>query len=96
MGDRQANVPNAFTMPAFTTTDLTLGYDFSKKIGVQVNINNLFNTYGVLGWTGPGGFPAALNRDGFTKEYVQANPDAIYNSQGSMPRAFFLTVSYKF
>jgi hypothetical protein len=52
--------------------------------------------YGVLGWSGPGGFPAALNRQGFTKEYVAANPNAVYSTQGSMPRAYFITASYKF
>jgi outer membrane receptor protein involved in Fe transport len=96
MGARQANVPNAFKMPSFSTTDLTLGYEFSKKMSIQANVNNLFNTYGVLGWSGPGGFPAALNRQGFTKEFVAANPTAIYATQGSMPRSYFLTASYKF
>jgi iron complex outermembrane recepter protein len=96
MGARQANVVNAFELPAFSTLDLSVGYDISKKIRLQGNINNLLNTYGVLGWTGPGGFPAALDRQGFTKEFVAANPNAIFSTQGNMPRAFFLTLSYKF
>jgi outer membrane receptor protein involved in Fe transport len=96
MGARQANVPNAFRMPAFNTTDLTIGYDFTKALSLQLNINNLFDTYGVLGWSGPGGFPAALDRQGFTKEYIDANPNAIYATQGSMPRAYFLTATYRF
>ena len=96
MGARQANVVNAFELPAFSTLDLSMGYDFSKKIRLQGNINNLLNTYGVLGWTGPGGFPAALDRQGFTKEFVAANPNAIFSTQGNMPRSFFLTLSYKF
>jgi iron complex outermembrane recepter protein len=40
--------------------------------------------------------PAALNRQGFTKDYIAANPNAVYSTQGSMPRAYFLTMSYKF
>lgn len=96
MGSRQANVHNAFKMPAFTTLDLNLGYDFNKKFGLQANFNNILNTYGVMGWSGPGGFPIALNRQGFTKAFVEANPNAVYSTQGSMPRAFFLTASYKF
>lgn len=96
MGARQANVQNAFKMPAFTTLDLTFGYDFSKKFGLQANVNNLLNTYGVMGWSGPGGFPAALDRQGFSKAYIDANPNAVYSTQGSMPRAFFLTASFKF
>ncbi len=96
LGSRQANIPNAFKMPAFGQVDLSMGYDVSKKVALQFNINNVFNKYGVLGWSGPGGFPAALNRQGFTKEFIAANPDAVYATQGSMPRAYFLTVSYKF
>lgn len=96
LGSRQANIPNAFKMPGYSQFDLSVGYDVSKLISLQFNINNIFNTYGVLGWSGPGGFPAALNRQGFTKEYVAANPDAVYATQGSMPRAYFLTVNFRF
>jgi outer membrane receptor protein involved in Fe transport len=96
LGSRQANVPNAFKLPAFGQVDLSLGYDISKRIHLQANINNIFNKYGVLGWSGPGGFPAALNRQGFTPEFITANPDAVYATQGSMPRAYFLTASFKF
>ena len=96
MGARQANVANAFQMPAFSTLDLSLGYDFSKKFRLQANVNNLLDSYGVLGWSGPGGFPAALDRQGFTKEFVAANPKAIFATQGIMPRAYFLTATYKF
>ena len=96
LGSRQANIPNAFKMPAFGQTDLSMGYDFTKRVSLQLNINNVFNKYGVLGWSGPGGFPAALNRQGFTKEFIAANPTAVYATQGSMPRAYFLTIAYKF
>lgn len=96
MGSRQANIPNAFRLPAFGQVDVSLGYDVSKRFRLQANINNLLNKYGVLGWSGPGGFPAALNRQGFTKEFVAANPSAVFATQGSMPRAYFLTASFKF
>ena len=96
MGSRKANVANAFEMPAFGQLDWNFGYDVSKNVRIQGNVNNVLNTYGVLGWSGPGGFPAALNRQGFTKDYVAANPNAVFSTQGSMPRAYFLTVSYKF
>lgn len=96
MGDRQANVPNAFVLPAFGNVDLAFGYDFSKKFGLQLNINNVFDKYGILGWQGPGGFPQALNRDGFGPDYVANNPNATFSTQGSMPRAYFLTATYKF
>lgn len=96
LGARQANIPNAFKMPAFGQLDLSIGYEISKNIKFQGNINNLLDTYGVLGWSGPGGFPAALNRQGFTKDYIAANPNAVYSMLGSMQRAYFLTMSYKF
>ena len=96
LGARQANIPNAFRLPAFGQADLSLGYDLTAKFRLQANVNNLFNTYGVLGWSGPGGFPAALNRQGFTKDFIAANPNAVYATQGSMPRAYFLTASYTF
>ncbi|WP_348811816.1 TonB-dependent receptor [Flavobacterium maritimum] len=96
MGSRQANVQNAFKLPAFTTVDLSMGYDFNKKFGIQANVNNIFNTYGVMGWSGTGGFPAALDRQSVTKEFVAANPNAAYSTQGSMPRALFLTGTYRF
>jgi iron complex outermembrane receptor protein len=96
MGDRQANVPNSFILPAFGNADLAFGYDFSEKFGLQLNINNIFDKYGIMGWQGPGGFPAALNRDGFSPEFIANNPNATFSTQGSMPRAYFLTATYKF
>lgn len=96
MGSRQANIPNAFRLPAFGQVDLSLGYDVSKRFRLQGNVNNVLNEYGVLGWSGPGGFPAALNRQGFTPEFVAANATAVFATQGSMPRAYFLTAAYKF
>ncbi|WNH12582.1 TonB-dependent receptor [Thalassobellus suaedae] len=96
MGDRQANNQNAWQMPAFTTVDLTVGYDFSEKLSLQANVNNVLNTYGILGWFGTGGFPAALDREGVSPEFVAANPTSPFSSQGSMPRSLFLTATYKF
>lgn len=96
MGARQANIPNAFKLPAFGQVDVSVRYAISKKFRLQGNINNLFNKYGVLGWSGPGGFPAALNRQGFSPEFIAANPNAVYATQGSMPRAYFLTASFLF
>lgn len=96
MGKRAANVPNAFSLPAFNQTNLNLGYNISSKLQLQANINNLFNQNGIMGWSAPGGFPAALDRQGFTKAALEANPNAIYSTLSLPPRAYFLTVSYKF
>jgi iron complex outermembrane recepter protein len=96
MGKRAANVPNAFTLPAFSQTNLNLGYSISPKLGLQANINNILNQNGVMGWSAPGGFPAALDRQGFTKASLEANPNAVYSTLSLPPRAFFLTATYKF
>jgi iron complex outermembrane recepter protein len=96
MGSRQANLPNAFKLPAFGQVDLSLGYDVSKRFRLQGNINNLLNKYGVLGWSGPGGFPAALDRQGFSAQFIASNPNAVYATQGSMPRAYFITAAVRF
>lgn len=96
MGNRAANVPNAFTLPAFNQTNLNLGYNITPKLQIQVNINNVFNQDGVMGWSAPGGFPAALDRQGFTKTTLDANPNVVYSTLSLPPRAYFLTVNYKF
>ena len=96
LGQRAANVANAFDMPAYNQFNLTMGYDFTRKFRLSVNINNLFNQIGVMGWSAPGGFPAALDRQGFTKEILAANPNAVYSTLSIPPRAYFLTAAYKF
>lgn len=96
MGERLANVPNSFTLPAFGSVDMSFGYEFSKKFALQLNINNVFDKYGILGWQGPGGFPAALNRDGFSPDFIANNPNSVFSTQGSMPRAMFLTATVRF
>ncbi|MBL7783145.1 MAG: TonB-dependent receptor [Saprospiraceae bacterium] len=96
MGKRAANVPNAFELPSYNQFNLSLGYDVTPAFRLSANINNLFNQIGVMGWSAPGGFPAALDRQGFTKEILNANPDAVYSTLSIPPRAYFLTASYKF
>ncbi len=96
MGKRAANVANVFDLPSYNQTNLNLGYNLTSKWQIQVNINNVFNQNGVMGWSAPGGFPNSLDRQGFTKEDLQANPDAVYSTLSLPPRAYFLTLSYKF
>lgn len=96
MGKRAANVPNAFYLPAFDQTNLNLGYNLTSKVQLQGNINNVFNQIGVMSWSAPGGFPQALDRQGFTKAQLEANPNAVYSTISIPPRAFFLSINYKF
>ncbi|HEU4791679.1 MAG TPA: TonB-dependent receptor, partial [Flavobacterium sp.] len=96
MGKRPANVANAFDLPAYNQSNLNLGYNLNKNWQLQANINNLFNQLGVMGWSAPGGFPASLDRQGFTKEDLAANPNATYATLNLPSRAFFLSATYKF
>ncbi|WP_317168896.1 TonB-dependent receptor [Flavobacterium undicola] len=96
MGKRAANVPNAFELPAYKQTNLNLGYNLTSKLQLQANINNLFNQLGVMGWSAPEGFPAALDRQGFTKEQLNANPNVVYSTLSLPARAYFITATYKF
>jgi iron complex outermembrane recepter protein len=96
MGKRWANVANAFQLPAFSQVDLNMGYNVSKAFQLSASINNLFNTYGVMSWAAPGGFPASLDVQGFTKTMRAANENSVYSTLSIMPRAYFLTATYKF
>lgn len=96
MGKRWANVGNAFQLPAFSSFDLNASYKITNKIQANLSVNNILNTYGIMGWAAPGGFPASLDTQGFTKGMLEANPQAVYATLPIMPRAYFLTLSYKF
>ncbi|MDX2048689.1 MAG: TonB-dependent receptor [Chitinophagaceae bacterium] len=96
MGKRWANVANAFQMPSYHAFDLNLGWTFSKTVQLSASINNLFNTYGVMGWAAPGGFPAALDIQGFTASALAANPNAVYSTLAIQPRSYFVTATFKF
>ncbi len=95
-GARWANAPNAFQMPAFSQIDLGLGYDITKKIALSANINNLTNSFGMMTWGAPGGFPAVYSANVFTKAQVEANKGVYFPMGGTQPRAYFLTATYKF
>lgn len=96
MGARKANVANAFELPAYSLLNLVLGWQASERVRVGLNIQNLANTYGIMGWTAPGAFPANLDRAGFTADRVAANPSAAFGTLGVQARAYFLTAAYKF
>jgi iron complex outermembrane receptor protein len=96
MGKRPANSLKAFYLPSFSQFDLGLGYQFTKRISTNLNVNNLFNSAGVMGWYPPGGFPNNLNAGGFTAEQVKANPNAVWGATTIQPRAYYLTIAYNF
>src|SRR5207342_3315279 len=61
MGKRQANVANAFLLPSFSQFNFSTGYDVTQHFKLGLVINNIFNTYGVMSWSRPGTFLAALD-----------------------------------
>jgi outer membrane receptor protein involved in Fe transport len=98
MGKRQANVANAFLIPSFSQFNFSTGYDVTTNFRLGLVINNIFNTYGVMSWSRPGTFLAALDRQGFTKamydQAVKANTP--YSTVSIPARAYFLTATFKF
>ncbi len=95
-GDRWANAPNAFKLKGFSILDLGLGYNITKKLALNANINNLANTFGVFSWGAPGGFPAVFNTSDFSKTTLEANKNATIPIGGTPARSYFLTATYKF
>ena len=96
MGKRWANEVNAWEIPAFHTVDLNLGYGLTDNLSLALHINNVFDTYGIMAWEGPGDFTSAGNISSFTKEDVVANQGSVFTTQSIMPRAYYLTATYGF
>lgn len=96
IGDRWANAPNAFKLPAYSQFDLSLGYDINKNLSLSANINNLTNTVGIMTWGAPGGFPNTYARTDFSVAQKEANSSAYFPIGGTQPRAYFLTATYRF
>jgi outer membrane receptor protein involved in Fe transport len=96
IGARPANIPNAFNLSGYYNFDLNFGYDITPRIALNANINNVFNSLGVMNWGAPGGFPAVYNTSDFTKEKMEAQKNAVFPILGTPPRAYFLSLSYSF
>ena len=96
VGSAPANALGAFDLPAYQLVNLGAGYKLSKHIDARVNVNNLFDSYGVTGWYPPGGFPSSLFPQNFTPEARAKSPDAIWGARTTPPRSFFVTLSYRF
>lgn len=98
LGKRAANTSETFYLPAFSQFDVNIGYALSSKIQLQVSVNNVVNTFGVLDWTGPtsSGLPfETFDIELFTPEKRAANPNAVYHTHSIQPRAYFLSCIIK-
>ncbi|MEC3909158.1 TonB-dependent receptor [Sphingobium sp. CR2-8] len=96
LGKRPANRYNAFNLPAYHEVDFGLNWNLSENLSVGANVNNLFNSKGVLSWAPSGALLTALNRQTLTPAAVAANPAAPFNILLNQPRAFFVTLGAKF
>ena len=95
LGERQANQPNAYTIPGFSTLGLGLGYNFSDRLTASFNVNNLTNTLGVMSSFAPGNILEAFNPNRVTRSVIEADPDAVHPIVTIQPRSYFLTLTYK-
>ncbi|MCI4592382.1 TonB-dependent receptor [Sphingobium sp. BYY-5] len=96
LGKRPANRYNAFNLPAYHEVDLGMNWNLTENISVGANVNNVFNSKGVLSWAPSGALLAALNRQNLTPAQVAANPTAPFNILLNQARSFFLTLGAKF
>ena len=98
MGKRAANMANTFSLPGFLETNLGAGYNFTSKFSLSANINNLFNTFGVMNWsaTTENSLIDGFSHNSFTPERRAANPNSIYSVLAIQPRAYFISATYKF
>ncbi len=93
MGKRDGNVANGFKLPAYSTFNLGIGYEISKRLSANLLVNNLFNSEGLANFFGDNSFGA--NANGATPEFIQANPDASFVVVPILPRSSLLSLRYK-
>jgi len=96
LGDRAANRYNTFDLPGFHQVDLGGAWDVTPKVRLSANINNAFNSEGVMSWGSGGGLISSLDRQGFTPARLAADPNQFLNILTVQPRAFYLTLDVKF
>ncbi len=98
MGARPANIANVFDLPGFGQLNLSAGYDLTKKLSLTANINNLANSMGVMNWMATSQFALvdSFNHNSFTPERRQTAPNSIFQILPVQPRAYFMTLRYKF
>lgn len=65
---RRSSFNNVYTIPGFSRFDFGAGYDLTKKLQVSFNVNNLFNSYGIMNFMRPGDFFTILTGAEWNKE----------------------------
>ena len=93
MGERAGNVANVIILPRFNQFDLGTGYTFSRRWSVNLNVNNLLDSEGVMTWRGWGVNPG--DRQSYTS-LPTTGKDTMLQYVPVQPRAYFLSSTYKF
>ena len=92
--DRWANEKQAFILPAFDLFKLGASYQFNRQFSLQWNVNNIFNTRGIMRFNGLTQLGVSANT--LDEQYTIENPQAWFRVQPVLPRSTYLTASYKF
>jgi outer membrane receptor protein involved in Fe transport len=93
MGERAGNIANVITLPRFNQFNLTAGYTISRTRSVNLNINNVLDSEGVMTWRGWGVNPG--DRQSY-RSLPETGRDTMLQYVPVQPRAFFLTYTQKF
>ena len=93
MGERAGNIANVIILRRFSQFDLAMGWTFSRRLSVNLNINNLTDSEGVMTWRGWGANNG--DRQSFTT-LPATGTDTLLQYVPIQPRAYFLTTTYKF
>jgi hypothetical protein len=81
------------TLPRFNQFNFTAGYTISRTRSVNLNINNVFDSEGVMTWRGWGINPG--DRQSYTA-LPATGRDTMLQYVPVQPRSFFLTYTQKF
>lgn len=93
MGERAGNIANVITLPRFNTFNFAAGYTWSRRLSFGFNINNVFDSEGVMTWRGWGVNPG--DRQSYTS-LPDTGRDTMLQYVPVQPRAYYLTATYRF
>lgn len=93
MGERAGNIANVITLPRFNAFNLNAGYTWSRALSFGLNINNLFDSEGVMTWRGWGVNPG--DRQSYTS-LPETGRNTMLQYVPIQPRAYYGTMTYRF
>jgi iron complex outermembrane receptor protein len=93
MGERAGNIASVITLPRFNLFNFAAGYTYSRALSFGLNINNVFDSEGVMTWRGWGVNPG--DRQSYTS-LPETGRDTMLQYVPVQPRAYFLTTTYRF